>query len=186
MKFYVVRHPLTEFNAADITQGWGDSPLTSQGIEEAEKLSGFLKDKEISIIYSSDLGRCVQTSEIINKVLNVQIIKESQLREQNFGKFNNTRIIKEEFDASDHSAVPPGGESFLQMKERVLTYIKIKLPRDKDKVLIVTHDGCFRAILSDALKLDLDSPECVTTALTLGLFDLKNKDIKFIDRFNLS
>ena len=170
----------------DITQGWGDSPLTHQGIEEAEKLSGFLKDKEISIIYSSDLGRCVQTSEIINQKLNLKIIKSPGLREQNFGKFNNTSIIKEEFDASDHSKVPPDGESFLKMKQRVLTYIKTKLPRNKDKVLIVTHDGCFRAILSDALNLDLDSPECATTALTIGLFDLKNKDIKFIDKFNLS
>lgn len=185
MKFYVVRHPLTESNAADITQGWGDSPLTPQGIEGAEKLSNFLKNKSISIIYSSDLGRCVQTSEIINKVLNVQIIEEPQLREQNFGKFNNARIIKEDFDASDHSAVPPGGESFLRMKERVLNYTKTELPRSKYKILIVTHDGCFCAILSDALNLDLDSLECTTTALTIGLFDLENKDIKFIDRFNL-
>lgn len=65
MKFYVIRQPLTESNAAGITQGWGDSPLTPQGIEAAEKLGNFLKDKFISIIYTSDLGRCVETSEII-------------------------------------------------------------------------------------------------------------------------
>jgi len=186
MKFYVIRHPLTEFNAAGITQGWGDSPLTAQGIKAAEKLGYFFKDKAISAIYTSDLGRCVQTSEIINKALNIKIVKAPQLREQNFGKFNSAHLTGKEFNESDHSAAPPGGESFLQMKERVLSYIKIELPRVKDKVLIVTHHGCFRAILSDALNLDLDSPECATTALTIGLFDLKNKDIKFIDRFNLS
>lgn len=186
MNFYVVRHFLTQSNAVGIIQGWGDSQLTSQGIKAAEKLGIFLKDKSISIIYTSDLGRCVETSEIINKKLNLKIIKSPGLREQNFGKFNNTRISKEEFDASDHSAVPPDGESFLQMKARVLSYIKIELPRDKDKVLIVTHDGCFRAIISDALDVDLDSLKCETTALIIGLFNLESNNIKFIEKFNFS
>lgn len=186
MKFYVIRHPWTVSNVKKIDQGWGDSPLVPEGIVMAEKLGDFLKNEFISIIYSSDLGRCVQTSEIINKKLNLKIIKEPGLREQNFGKFNNVRIIKEEFDASDHSAVPPGGESFIQMKARVLNYIKAKLPRDKDKILIVTHDGCFRAIISDALGVDLDSPECETAELTVGLFDLENNKIKFINRFDVT
>ena len=149
----MVRHPLTESNAADITQGWGDSQLTSQGIEEAEKLSNFLKDKSISIIYSSDLGRCVQTSEIINKALKVRIIKEPRLREQNYGKLNNSRLAGKDFNVKNHSAVPEGGESFLQMKARVLEYIKKYLPESEDKILIVTHDGCFRALLSEALNI---------------------------------
>ncbi len=33
-----------------------------------------------------------------------------------------------EFNKDDCSAVPPGGESFYQMKKRVLNYIKNKLP----------------------------------------------------------
>jgi len=88
-------------------------------------------------------------------------------------------------DNSNHSAVPPGGESFLEMKERVLNYIKTKLPRYKDKILIVTHDGCFRAILSEALTIDLNSEKCVTTPLTISLFELESNNIKLIERFDL-
>lgn len=185
MKFYVVRHPLTEENVAGITQGWGDSPLTPQGLEAAGKLGNFFKDKSISIIYASDLGRCVETSEIINKRLNVKIIKTPELREQNYGKLDNTYIKKEEFDVNDHLAVPPGGESFYEMKDRLLNYIKNTLPRGRDRVLIVTHEGCFRAILSEALGISWEAKPCITSPLTIGLFDLKNKNLEYIKRFDL-
>lgn len=185
MKFYVVRHSLTESNAAGITQGWDDSRLTTQGIEEAEKLGNFLKDKSISIIYTSDLGRCVQTSEIINKALKVRIIKEPQLREQNYGKLNNNRLSGKDFNVKNHSAIPEDGESFLQMKVRVLKYIKFQLPKGDAKILIVTHDGCFRALLSEALNIDIDSDRCNTTPLTIGLFELKNSNLELNKRFAL-
>lgn len=188
MKFYVVRHPLTEFNVQGITQGWADSPLTPQGIEMANKLGEFLKDKNITKIFSSDLGRCIQTSEIISKHLGIGIAPASELREQNFGKFNGASqdIIKKEFNKDDCSAVPPGGESFYQMKKRVLNYIKNKLPKNKDDILLlVTHEGCFRGMLSDVLNTDPDSNKCEITSLSIGLFETINSNIKLIEIINL-
>ena len=187
MKFYVVRHPWTESNVNNITQGWADSPLIPQGVEMAEKIGEFLKAKSISKIFTSDLGRCVQTSQIINNKLNIEVSKISDLREQNLGKFNGVRkdIIKKEFDESDYSATPLNGESFLQMKNRVLNYVKNKLPTDTDNILIVTHTGCFQSILSDSLNEDLDSEKCHTTPLTVGFFELENNNIKFIERYDL-
>ena len=79
VKFYVVRHSWTESNINKITQGWADSHLVPEGIEMAEKLGEFLKDESISGIFSSDLGRCVQTSKIINKQLGVKIKKIRRL-----------------------------------------------------------------------------------------------------------
>ncbi|MBW3020110.1 histidine phosphatase family protein [Candidatus Woesearchaeota archaeon] len=187
MKFYVVRHPWTESNVKKITQGWADSPLIPEGVEMAERLANFLKNKSISKIFTSDLGRCIQTSEIINKILKVDICKIKKLREQNFGKFNglDKEIIKKEFDETNHSAIPSDGESLLQMKDRVLGYIKNELPRKENNVLIVTHTGCFQSILSDALKIDLTSEECHTNPLTICLFELTNKNIKLIERFDI-
>lgn len=73
MLIYIVRHPETEYNKKGLTQGHGDSLLTQQGVEIAKKLGESLEDKNIQKIYSSDLGRCIQTSKIINKFLNVKI-----------------------------------------------------------------------------------------------------------------
>ena len=66
MILYIIRHPETKHNIQQITQGHKDSPLTNKGKKQAEALGKRLKNKDISKIYSSDLGRCMQTSKIIN------------------------------------------------------------------------------------------------------------------------
>lgn len=161
MVIYLVRHPETEYNRKDITQGHDDSFLTKEGKRIAQYLGKSLRNRSISKIYTSDLGRCVQTSELINKELNVRIVLKKELREQNFGDYNGkrTEIITNNFDISNLDLVMPNGESFNQMKKRVLDFIKnIK---ESNSILIVTHDGCLRAILSEFsfLKSNTNSDE---------------------------
>lgn len=60
MVIYIVRHPETEYHKKGLTQGHDDSPLTKRGIKTAEKLGQLLKNKNISKLFSSDLGRCIQ------------------------------------------------------------------------------------------------------------------------------
>ena len=182
MKFYVIRHPLTESNVNKITQGWADSPLIQEGINTAEKLGEYFLDKKITKIYSSDLGRCVQTSNIVNKKLGLEIIKVKGLREQNLGKYNGLpkSIIKQEFDEYDYSALPKEGERFLDMSKRVLDYIHSI--DNEDNILIVTHTGCYQSILSYALNEDLDSDKCKTSSLTTCLFERKEDKIVLLKR----
>lgn len=181
MKFYVIRHPTTESNIKRITQGWADSPLIPESIKLAEEHGKNLKNKKIEKIYTSDLGRCVQTSNIINQFLKVEIIKKEELREQNLGIYNGIHkdIIKKEFDEHDYEAKPPEGESFKEMKTRVLNFIK-KLEKEnkEETILIVTHTGCLEAILQEALEKSLDSNKIKTKQETIYLFELKNEKIK--------
>jgi len=162
MILYLVRHPETACNRHDITQGHADSPLTKKGQNVAKKLGQLLKNKNISKIYSSDLGRCLQTSRIINQQLHVKIIAKKELREINYGHYNGcaTNIIRKKFVLSNPNLVFPRGESFNQMKKRVLKFIK-NLKEDQP-VLIVTHEGCLRAILSDKYKVRFTSARCNT------------------------
>ena len=126
MVIYIVRHPETEYNIKGLTQGHKDSPLTKQGIKTAEKLGKLLEKRNISKIYSSDLGRCIQTSEIINKSLNVYISPKRELRERNHGDYNgkSSKLISQTFNMSNPNLILPNGESFNQMKVRVLNFIK--------------------------------------------------------------
>lgn len=181
MKFYVIRHPVTEYNLAKITQGHADSPLTPQGITVAKELGKTLANFDIQTIFCSDLGRCMQTARIVNEWIGVDIVPVRSLREQDLGKYNGMKKedIKKEFDEHDYTAKPEGGESFIDMKKRVLNWVfGIHL----DNVLLVTHTGCFQSILADAINSHLDDSECYPESIEIGIFELKNKEIHLIER----
>lgn len=91
MVIYVARHPETKYNKLAITQGHGDSSLTERGKQTARHLGKLLENTNISKIYTSDLGRCIQTSELINQGLGVIVIPKKDLREQNFGDYNEKK-----------------------------------------------------------------------------------------------
>ena len=60
MKLYLMRHGETLFNTQKRVQGWCDSPLTENGIWQAEQAKQYFAKKGISFdaVYSStqDLG----------------------------------------------------------------------------------------------------------------------------------
>ncbi len=183
MKLYIIRHPVTESNIKRITQGWADSPLIPESMKLAEEHGKNLKNKQINKIYTSDLGRCVQTSNIINELLKVEIIKTKELREQNLGIYNGVHkdIIKKYFDEHDHQAKPPEGESFKEMKTRVLNFIKqLEQENKEETILIVTHTGCLEGIMQEALKEPLNSKECKTKPENIYLFEIKEGMIKIL------
>lgn len=63
---YVVRHGETEDNAKGVFRT-SDTTLTDKGRAQAQDLANELKGKDITKIYSSDLPRAIETSEIIQK-----------------------------------------------------------------------------------------------------------------------
>lgn len=119
MIIYLTRHGETGWHKKGLLQGHKNSPLTVRGKKSAEKKGKILSKENIEIIYSSDLGRCVQTSKIINKYLRTKIIKTSKLRERNFGDLNgkSNKEVREKIDLSDPDEKAPNGESFNELKK---------------------------------------------------------------------
>ena len=90
MKLLITRHGQTEDNAHGITMGQRDSPLTALGAGQAQGKVLALKKipHKINRIYTSDLGRCVQTAKIISDAFGLQkAIPDKKLREISFGKY---------------------------------------------------------------------------------------------------
>lgn len=83
--FYIVRHGQTEWNAKKIIQGHTDTPLTAEGIKQAQSLGRKLKRIHFAGVFSSDLVRAKRTAELIvyEKELAIQTTKA--LRERYFG-----------------------------------------------------------------------------------------------------
>ena len=163
MIIYFIRHGETEWNKKGITQGHKDSPLTLKGKTTARKQAELLSGKVIEVIYTSDLGRCVQTAEIINKkIVGAKIIKTEKLRERNFGILNGkpAKIVKEKLDFSNMKQKAPGGESIGQIRNRVFDFIESLKEKREQTILLVAHEGVIRIILADYYKVNYNDKKC--------------------------
>lgn len=89
---HFIRHGETYFNLYDRVQGWGNSPLTERGIEDAIRSGRGLKEQRFDAVYTSDLARTVETAELIlqeniRSDQKQEIIALPEFREIFFGSF---------------------------------------------------------------------------------------------------
>lgn len=88
---YLTRHGKTVFNTMDRVQGWIDSPLTEAGREVAENLGKGLADIEFSAVYTSDMGRTIETAELVlgknETSKDLPIYQRKGMRETYYGKY---------------------------------------------------------------------------------------------------
>lgn len=87
---YLVRHGSTLLNSYNRMQGWIDSDLTEEGIEQAQQAADKLSDISFDRAFSSDLGRAVNTRNLITNQLQSNLKEAADLpefREVNFGFF---------------------------------------------------------------------------------------------------
>ena len=150
---YIVRHGATDFNSQvygeDRVRGWIDVPLNAEGKKEAEEIGKFLKDKDISHIFASNLGRTKLTSEIIAKEIGLpkdKITPVIDLRPWNLGMYQGQvsgKIGKElDFYASHYNKVPKGGECFQDYLDRYIPFLREKMDEVKSQgkpIALITH-----------------------------------------------
>ena len=167
-RLIVVRHGETKANLAGRWQGHGDSPLTEAGIAQAEAVARRLKGCRFSKLYSSDLGRALQTAQIIADQTGHEIVLDRRLRERHLGIFQG--LTKTEMAArypeawhlyrtSGHDYVIPGGESARQRFERAVSCLEeIASNHPGETVVVVTHGGVLNGLLRRTLDIPLESP----------------------------
>ena len=120
---------------------------------------------DICGVISSDLSRTRAIAEPLAERLGVPLMVEAQLREQCMGDWEGrtwSELTAEdpagirEFWSNYHRAVPPGGESLLDLSRRVQQFFQ---SRDAEVVrgryVVVAHIGVIRSVLCGALGLDL-------------------------------
>lgn len=160
MKLFLTRHGQAEDNVRGITMGQRDSKLTALGVRQVERKALEIKklSQKIDHIYISDLGRCMQTAQIISDTLGLQeATSDKDLREISFGKYEGLP-----YDAIPHieggymKARFPDGESDEIMATRVINAVNRIYEAGQDAcVLIVTHSGPIAATLASYYGKDL-------------------------------
>lgn len=153
---YIARHGETDLNKAGVYYGWSDISLTSDGRTQCENLRDKLKNIKFDAVISSPLIRAVESAEIITGFGSRDIIKYDQLKEMNFGKWENMHYkdigvnYAEDFKQwaeNWQEFCIPGGESFNNVFCRVkecLDYILLKYTGKS--VIIIAHEGTLRII----------------------------------------
>lgn len=165
--FYLVRHGQTVWNTQGKTQGHENSPLTELGKIQASNLSKVLRQFPIDMIYCSDLGRAIETAEIIGKELNLDINPTPFLREMGFGKWEGMTIpkIKNEYPDllytwrhNPDKAKMLEGENLHLVKDRQDKFIDILNHKFKNKhILLVSHSVTVRVMLLSFLGAPLSN-----------------------------
>jgi broad specificity phosphatase PhoE len=166
MRIILVRHGQTEYNTESRIMGWLPIPLDDTGRSQVKKLGSFIKKKySISKIYSSDLIRTKESTEMIKNEISISnVIFKEKLREHKFGdwegKLSNDLKLEENFnhylELKDENLVPPNGESIKDFKNRVLSGFQNILNENQNSdedILIVAHGGTNRVILGEILNL---------------------------------
>ncbi len=130
-------HGTTTDNAASKCSGWKEAELNELGREQAIKLGETRNDVKFDIMFTSDLKRAVTSAELAFP--NVEKIKDSRLRECNYGDFDGedkSLVIYEE-----HIDEPfPNGESLNDVVARVESFInEVKEKYEGKTIGIVAH-----------------------------------------------
>ena len=151
MKIFLMRHGQTDHNKERKIQGSLINPsLNEKGINQAKEASTFLKDKNITHIYSTELIRAKETAKIINEELdlNLDIKIDNNFLERNFGSQLEGMSVDDYYLLEDFSSYQ-GYESNEELEERILNAIdNIKSFHNKeDNILIVAHSHTIKSFL---------------------------------------
>ena len=161
---YLARHGETQWNVEQRIQGSADIPLDTRGEEQAAALAQRLASVDFDMIYTSDLIRAMRTTEIIKAALPpVRVVPDARLRERNWGNMEGLTwedIINEcpddlrQIKSGNIDYAPQGGESRLQVINRVLDWLQEISTTENSTVLVIAHGGTASVILKQAMGID--------------------------------
>ncbi|MFJ9705763.1 histidine phosphatase family protein [Streptomyces sp. NPDC101234] len=151
MRLHLVRHARTEYNTAGRLQGWCDSPLTADGLEQLRATAAHLAEVELTGAWASPSGRTMATArEILRHHDGLRLRADDGLREYSFGTLE-ARPEPELYAQLDPYAFfadvitgthpgLPGGEPAAAYLARITdTFARILRTHAEGDVLVVTH-----------------------------------------------
>jgi 2,3-bisphosphoglycerate-dependent phosphoglycerate mutase len=162
-----IRHGETAWNVDTRIQGQLDIGLNAKGRWQAERAGAALAGETIDAIYSSDLWRAYDTALSVAKPHGLMVQTDEALRERGFGEFQGKTFAEIETALPDQALLwrkrvpdfaPPGGESLLHLRERVVQYIaRIAQQHPGQHIVIVSHGGVMDVLYRAATGLDIQA-----------------------------
>ena len=192
MKIYFTRHGETLWNTLGKMQGRQNSDLTEKGLSNAKKLGLALNNIDFDVVYCSPSGRAIQTATAIIGDRDIELIKNDNLLEMNFGIWEGMThdevgelypVEKHNFWNIPENYETMGGETFEEILSRVRTFLtEIITNPNLETVLLVSHaitTKTIYAVLNDCeLSEFWNSPFVSDTCLSI--VEIKDGQISFL------
>jgi probable phosphomutase (TIGR03848 family) len=160
---FLIRHGLTP-TTGRVLYGRADGiSLDDRGRAEAERLAERFGHVRLTAIYSSPLQRCVETVQPLAAAQRLPIVEREDLIEMDAGTWTGKTLTSlRRRTAWKDVQVPssfrfPGGESFLEAHERVVTEFQgIARRHRRGRVAIATHGDIVRLLLGHLCGIPMD------------------------------
>ncbi|PYI55153.1 histidine phosphatase family protein [Paenibacillus flagellatus] len=139
----LVRHGVTDWNAQMRAQGHTDIPLNETGRRQAERLGERLRGDAWDAVYSSDLGRALETARKAVAGRGLEIETDVRLREVFLGEIEGMTIEErvnkwgENWHSLDLGAEPR--DAVAERGAQAIAEIADRHPGQR--VLVVSHGG---------------------------------------------
>ena len=201
MEIYFVRHGQTIWNVEKRFQGLSDSPLTELGITQAKLLGEKLKDIKFDKFYSTSLKRAYDTANYIkgNRKQKVEIFDDfveismgdmEGIKQEDFKKLYPEQVKNFFFNQLEYNPSSFGGESFLEVRERVIRGLNkfIELNKNYERVLVVSHGATLKTLLHYISGKDIStlSDEAIPKNTSFTIVKYENGKFEIIDFSNTS
>ena len=201
MEIYFVRHGQTVWNVEKRFQGLSDSPLTELGITQAKLLSEKLKDIKFDKFYSTSLKRANDTAnyikgnrkqevEIFDGFVEISMGDMEGIKQEDFKKLYPEQVKNFFFNQLEYDPSSFGGESFLEVRERVIRGLNkfIELNKDYERVLVVSHGATLKTLLHYISGKDIStlSDEAIPKNTSYTIVKYQNGKFEITDFSNTS
>jgi len=184
-RLLAVRHGETSWNRDTRIQGHTDIGLSEHGRWQARRLAHALRDEPLAAVYSSDLSRAFDTARevttqrtrLCRSLANddsasayepgLEVQADPGLRERSFGRFEGQTWAELEARWPQEALAwrkrvpdfaPPGGESLMALRERVVTTVhRLARRHAGEQILLVAHGGVLDILYRAATRLELQA-----------------------------
>lgn len=153
-RIYLVRHAESNTNISGIK--FIDSPLSSHGRKQLERISHRFQDISVHHIYSSRLIRAVETAQAIGAVVQIEVsitdFLHERVRPSHTNGLSDEDVILHDYNVRFHESSIDSkadfkdGENFQQFLDRVDRCFAFLHTIQEDSVL-VSHGGFLRALI---------------------------------------
>jgi broad specificity phosphatase PhoE len=157
-RLVLVRHAATDPDLRGHCYGRLEVALSADGQRQAGELAAALAAEPLAVVYASPLARAIETAAALADPVPVEALREIDFGELEGRAYEEIRRERPDLFRTwmeTPTAVRfPGGESYADLRERVLTAVAgIRERHAGEAVAIVAHGGVIRVVLADALGL---------------------------------